>query len=224
VLALAGAALLLAATAVAQGVDVPVDRYREAAGFRELGTVRGRAFQERRKPTGPDLPLTGTAVVLLPRSEAWLFRLQAIKREARDSMNNYRAAAGVIRRSREAYEKRLLEAGAGDLSHGATVDGDGVFALEGVPAGDWILFASRSSFAPRTPATPPQGSRGRPTPFVPPDKLTGFHVVTYWLRELTVGAGGAEAVELTDRNIWFTGVVENREAPPPREQPHPMPR
>jgi hypothetical protein len=30
------------------------------------------------------------------------------------------------------------------------------------------------------------------------------------LRELTVTGGGSETVELADRNVWFTGVVEDR--------------
>ena len=55
-------------------------------------------------------------------------------------------------------------------------------------------------------------------PPLPPDKLAGYYVVTYWLRELTVVGGGVEAVELTDRNVWFTGVAESIQ--PPRLPDH----
>jgi hypothetical protein len=215
-LALAGLFVALAAVAGAQSVDAPIDRYREAAGVRETGAVRGRAFHERRKPSSPDLPLPGTAVALLPRSEAWLFRLQAIKRNARDSVDAFREAADLIRTSREAYEKSLLEAGAGDLPQAATVDAEGLFTLEDIPAGPWILLAFHSSYVNKATRRPAPGSvaprpGGRPFPFLIPDTLAGYYVVTYWLRELTVVTGSAEAIELTDRTLWFTGVSENRQ-------------
>lgn len=226
-LALAGLLVGLAAVAGAQGVDAPIERYREAAGFHEIGAVRGRAFHERRKPSAPDEPLAGTAVVLLPRSEAWLLRLQDIKRGARDSVDAYREAANLVRRSREAYEKSLLEAGAGDLPQAATVDGRGLFRLEEIPAGPWILLAYHQSYADKAKRSPPQApSRpgGRPYLFLVPDRLTGYYVVTYWLRELTVAAGSVDEIELTDRNAWFTGVSEDRQPPPLPNQPTSPPR
>ena len=220
------AALGLASVALAQGVDAPIERYRDAAAQHELGGVRGRAFQERRKPTGPDTPLTGTAVALLPRSEAWLLRLNAIKRGARDSLDVYRDAAPAVRRAREAYEKTLLQAGAGDLPQGATVDADGRFTLDGVPAGPWVLLAFRSAtYVSKTPqerSVAPGAWRqpAPPLPFILPEKLAGYYVVTYWLRELNVVGGVTEPVELTDRNVWFTGVAENIQAPRLPDQPY----
>jgi hypothetical protein len=217
-----GAVLALAATAVAQSsVDVPIERYREAVTVGEVGGIRGRAFQERRRPLGSDLPLTGTTVTLLPRSEAWLLRLQAIKRGARDSVDAYREAATIVRQSREAYDKNLLEAVAGDLSKAATVDSEGRFTLDGVPAGPWILFASRVAYVDKTQKERPGSARapGQSGLFLPPDRLAGYHIVTYWLRELTVVGGAVEAVELTDRNVWFTGVAEKREPPRLPDQP-----
>jgi len=225
-LVLAGAALGLASVALAQGVDAPLERYRDAAAQHELGGIRGRAFQERRKPTGPDTPLTGTSIALLPRSEAWLLRLSGIKRGARDSLETYRDAAPAVRRAREAYEKRLLEAGAGDLPQGATVDADGRFSLEGIPAGPWVLLAFRAStYVSKTPLerpVPPGQLRqpARPLPYLAPDKLAGYYVVTYWLRELNVAAGSVEPVELTDRNVWLSGVAENLQPPRLPDQPY----
>lgn len=224
-LVLVGVALGLASTALAQSVDAPIDRYRDAAAQHELGGIRGRAFQERRKPTGPDTPLIGTAVALLPRSETWLLRLNAIKRGSRDSLDIYRDAAPAVRRAREAYEKRLLEAGAGDLPQGATVDADGRFALEGIPAGPWVLLAFRSSTYVRKipqerPVAPDQWRERAPLPYLALDKLAGYFVVTYWLKELNVVGGGVEPVELTDRNVWFTGVAEDLQSPRLPDQPY----
>lgn len=226
-LVLASGALGCAVAAAAQGLDAPIERYREAVGFRELGSIHGRAFEERRRPSGPEAPLTGTALLLLPRSETWLFRLQAIKRGARDSMDTYRDAATAVRRAREGYEKALLEAGAGDLSQGVTVDGEGRFTLDGIPAGPWVILAFRSTYinkAPQVRPPPPPGAPQRetkpPLPFIPPDKLAGYSMVTYWLREVTVAAGAVETVELTDRNAWLTGPIESRLAPLLPDQPY----
>ena len=219
--ALAGAVLLSALTVGAESVDAPIERYREAAAEREIGAVKGRAFEERRRPTGPDLPLTGTSVRLLPRSVAWMVKLQGIKRGARDSIDAYRESATLVTKARELYEKRLLEAGAGDLAQAVTVAEDGTFTLEGVPAGPWVLLASRSTFVSKTShdRRGPAKSPHRPTPFPQPDKLMGYDVVTYWLREVTVVAGAVETVELTDRNAWMTGIAETRQPPPPPTQP-----
>jgi hypothetical protein len=224
---LAGAALGLASVAPAQGVvDAPIERYRDAAALRELGGIQGRAFQERRRPSAPDLPLTGVSVSLLPRSETLLLRLNAIKRGARDSLDTYREAAPAVRRAREAYEKALLEAGAGDLPLGATVDSEGRFTLDGVPAGPWVLLAVRSTYVSKTPEERPiaPGTPWRqpalPLPFLVPDKLAGYHVVTYWLRELAVAGGAVEPIELTDRNVWFTGVAESLQQPRLPDQPY----
>ena len=228
-LAVAGLLVALAAAAGAAGVDAPLERYREAVGVGELGTVRGQVFHERRKPSAPDLPLAGTAVALYPRSESWMFRLQAIKSSARDSVDAYRDAANLVRGSRETYEKSLLEAGAGDLPQAATAGPEGLFTLERIPAGPWILLAYYSNFVGKTTKVPQQGvgpprPGGRPFPFLVPDKLAGYYALTYWLRELTVTAGSVEALELTDRNAWLTGVSENRQPAPLPTQPRLPPR
>jgi hypothetical protein len=223
---LAIAALAFASVApAAPGVDAPIERYRDSAALHELGGVRGRAFQERRRPSLPDMPLTAVAVSLLPRSETWLVRLNAIKRGARDSVDAFRDSAPSVRRAREAYEKALLEAGAGDLPLGATVDGEGRFTLDGVPAGPWVLLASRSTYVSKTPLErpiPPGQYRtpAPPLPYLPPATLAGYYVVTYWLRELTVVGGGVEPVELTDRNVWLTGVAERIQPPRLPDQPY----
>jgi hypothetical protein len=40
--------------------------------------------------------------------------------------------------------------------------------------------------------------------------VTGYEAVQLWVRTVTVAPGGRESVELTDRNVWFSGVAENR--------------
>jgi len=227
---LLSALIALALAPLAWATDAPLDEYRRAEGRGDVVAVRGRAFEERRRPSAADLPLDGTAVSILPHSETWLLRLEGIKRGARDSMTAYREAATAVRRSREAYEKTLLEAGAGDLSQSVTVDKEGAFAFDNVPAGRWIVFASRSTYISKTPQqrTPAPGAPGRgplpQNPFLPFERLAGYHVLTYWVRALNVSPGTGDPVELTDRNIWFTGVIESREQPRLPDQPYNPPR
>jgi hypothetical protein len=218
---LSAAFWLLAAVVWGQGVDAPIEVYRGAAAGGEVGVVKGRAYEERRKPTGPDLPLTGVSIRLLPRSDDLVVKLQGIKRGARDSIDSYRESAALVTKARELYEKRLLEAGAGDLAQAVTAGDDGGFALEGIPAGPWVLLASRSTFVNKTSHTKrgPNQSPTKPTPFLPPETLKGYAVVTYWLQEVTVVAGAVETVELTDRNAWLTGITEDRTPAPARPQP-----
>lgn len=207
---LAGALVLLAAAvASSASTDVSVAPYVDAERRGAVGTVDGRAYAERRKPAGPDTPLTGATVVLLPRSEHFLARLEALKGGARDSPTAYRDAALSMRRAREDYERRLWEAGAADLVRAGMVDGDGGFRFDAVPAGRWLLFAMHG-----TPhdihddAHARARERGR---FTLGPRLRGYSSVLVWLRELEVPAAGTERLELTDRNPWFSGVVEDRE-------------
>ena len=80
------AAVLALVTAAAAGpLDVTLDRYAAARHTGALGAAEGRAYAELPRPRDPDRPLTGTAVTLLPRSDAFLARLDEIKRGARDS-------------------------------------------------------------------------------------------------------------------------------------------
>src|SRR5437867_2440309 len=118
------------------------------------------------------------------------------------------AAAGrALRLAREAYEKALWEAGAADFVRASVVDAAGGFRMEDLPAGAWLLIATRSVFTDR--ASPRIAKRERET-YAPALRLRGFNVVSVWVRALTVSAGRTEEVELLDRNVWFTGIEEER--------------
>lgn len=184
-------------------LDVDVARYRLPLG---PGAVVGRAWQERRRPDRPDPPLHDTVVTLVPWSEAFLRRLDELRARSRDSIGAYRDATGAMRREREAYERTLWEAGAADLVRATLVDGDGVFAFDDVPAGEWLLFGWRSVFVDLPSVR--VGRRDRST-FTGRERLDGYSTVTVWLRQISVGSGAREVVELTDRNAWFSGVLES---------------
>ena len=141
--ALAGV-LALWSVAAASVTDVRVDAYREAASAGAVGTVTGHAREERLKPGDVERPLLGTVVTLVPYSPALLARFEEIRTHARDSANAYRASGRAIRLAREAYEKALWEAGAPDFVRASVVDATGGFRMEDLPAGAWLLIATRS--------------------------------------------------------------------------------
>lgn len=204
---LAAAVVLLGSVVAAHGLDVDSTPYRTAAAAGAVGAVSGRAWEERRTPDAAEQPLAGTAVTLLPRSGVLLARLEEIRARARDAETLYRTSATAIRRAREAYEKDLWNAGAADLVRTTAVDGAGAFSVADLPAGEWMLIATRSVFVHR----PSAGSnpRERKT-YLPRLRLIGYNAVSVWLRELTVAAGETRVVELSDRNVWFTGIEEER--------------
>ena len=205
--ALAAAVVLLGSVVAAHGLDVDTAPYRKAAAAGALGAVSGRAWEERRTPDAAEQPLAGTAVTLLPRSGVLLARLEEIRARARDSETVYRTSATTIRRAREVYEKELWEAGAADLVRTTVVDAAGAFSVADLPAGEWMLIATRSVFVHRPSSR--SNPRERKT-YLPRLRLIGYNAVSVWLRELTVAAGETRVVELSDRNVWFTGIEEER--------------
>jgi hypothetical protein len=212
------------AEAARHGGDVDIPRYHEAAQARALGQVAGRVYAERRKPDGPDTPLTGTTLMALPRSATLLGALESIRLQSRESLDRYREAAPAVRREREAFERALLERGGGDLAQTVDVGADGTFTLPALPAGDWVLLAVHTEPGKNAPihtrtTRETGGSAAAADRFLPRSKLVGHHYVTFWLRELTVTPGEAATVSLTDRNAWLTGVVEDRETPVFRVSP-----
>ena len=185
-------------------LDLPVSAYVEASRTAARTTVVGKVSQGARKPDAPDEPLTGTVVMLLPYSDAVRARLDAIKQGARASADKFVTAAVDMRKARAAFEAALWERGAADLVLTTTVEADGTFRLEGVPAGRWLLYATHARFR-----TKEGASRiGRDGRFPQERRFEGFYNVTVWLRELRIEATPPEVIELTDRNVWFTGVAE----------------
>lgn len=201
------AILTLAGAAAAQGLDADLAAYRRAEAAGAVGTVSGRAYSERRTPGGVEQPLAGTVVVLLPRSTALVGRLEEIKTHARDSERAFGSAATALRQAREAYEQRLWELGVADFVRTTVVDARGAFSMAGLPAGAWLLIATRSVFEDRP--SPKTKSREREL-FVPRQRLVGYYAVSVWLRELTIAGGEWKTVDLSDRSVWFTGIVEDR--------------
>jgi hypothetical protein len=200
--------LLALLTAPALGaVDVDVKPYMEAERAGAAAPVRGRIYAERRKPSGPDRPLVGAVVVALPRSDALMARLQELRSGARDSSPAYRDAADLMQKAREAYEKQLWEAGGADLVRSATVDDEGRFDLGKLPEGRWILLARWDEFISAKTAKAPRKDRDM---YLNKPRLVGFKSRLVWVREVAVTSAPTADIELTDRNVWFTGVVEDR--------------
>jgi len=181
--------------------------YRAAASSGAFGAVAGRIYEERKRPETPDRPLAGAAVTVLPKSVEILRKLEEIKRVARNSEDEYRAAGPAILAVRRAYEKELWDSGAVDLVKATTVDAEGRFVVSDLPAGDWLVIATHNVKIDKHVSGAPPKQRGV---YTPRTVLTGYQQMTVWLREVTVANGRSENLELSDRGAWFSGVVEER--------------
>lgn len=191
----------------ADALDVPVAPYLQSLSARAVGVVEGRVYEHGRQPQAPEVPLPGASVVLVPRSETLGRALEDVKRHARDSARAYREAVTRMRRAKEAYERELSQAGAADLVRPLSVDAEGTFRAVDVPAGDWLVIASVADFvtAPNVRARSKERDKYQISP-----RVTGYEAVRLWMRAVTVTPGGRESVEFNDRNVWFSGVAENR--------------
>ena len=201
----AGAFLLSAVTA--SGMALDLDAYLEAARSGVAGEIAGRIYEERRRLDLPERPLPDTTVTLLPRPEGLTRRLDDVKRGARDSHDAFRAAVQRMVRAQQEHERAVRAAGGTGLVLTAHAGPDGSFTVPGVPAGAWVLIARQDTVVPKA------GNQ-----FTKKDKemyrvrpaLEAYRSVRLWIREITIAGGEVEAVELTDRNVWFSGVVEVR--------------
>lgn len=209
--------LLLLAVALAPSLDVRTEPYQEAATAGALGAVAGQAVAESLRQGASPQPVTDVAVMLVPRSEAFLGELERIRSRGRREMSAYRTSARAVTDARRVYERALWEAGAAELVRTATTDPEGRFSVEGLPAGAWLLLAQRAVFVPKNSGA--MSKRDREL-FDRRPQLTGYYAVTFWLREITIAPGQATDVTLTDRNLWMTGIAEERlDATPQGQRP-----
>jgi hypothetical protein len=183
-------------------IDVDLERYRQATGTASVVT---RAFQEGRRSSASDAPLADITLLLLPRSERLLARLTGVRAAARDSLARYRGAITELRSGQEEFIKALIEAGAETLIRRGRTDGSGTAVLVDVPPGVWMLLAWRSQLVDKPSSH--SGQREQRI-FTPPPAITGYREITIWLRELKLERDGREAIELTDRNVWWSGIEE----------------
>jgi hypothetical protein len=204
-------ALAVIAGASAAAVDVAVDRYQAAARAGAVGSLTGRAYAERRTPDGTDLPFAGAEVKAVPWSETLARRLHELREGARRSAPAYRDAATLMQTAQEGYERELGTAGAGDLIRSTVVSSTGRFDLGPLPEGRWMLVAMSEVHHGVTASR--SGHKDREL-YAPTPRLVGFKTRLLWLRDVAVAPRETTQLELTDRNIWFTGVVEERRVDP----------
>ncbi len=211
-----GAGATGAATPVGLVPDLPVGAYLDAARRGATGSVSGRVYEDRARLEQPEAPLASVELTLVPRSDALLARLAALRREVRDDPRRYPSSAEAIVRARREYEQALVTAGGSDLLRRAVSGPDGTFLVPEVPAGPWLLLAERTVYVERP--GPAQGRREAKV-FQKRPRLLGYDAVTLWVQDLTVRPGQVVSVELNDRNAWMTGIREKRAGgdglPPP---------
>jgi len=203
--------LLLGITSVASAGDVaalvaPLLAARERGS---LGSVDGRAYAEGR-PGGEATPYVSVSVLLLPRSAAFEAELEAIKTHSRDSPDAYIEAEPKVTAARLAFERTLIDTGAGQLILGGSSDGAGAFRFQRVPEGAWMLLAWRETPLAKRPPGPKRAEAER---YKTRSQVFGQTTVTLWWRPVTVRAGEEATVRLHDRNEWMTGLREDRRVP-----------
>jgi hypothetical protein len=202
-------AVLGASAAKASGGPLvpPLDPFHAAVRAGRLGQVVGRAYEESLTPGGPDQPLGGVQVALVPFSAGLQDELDRLKERARTSMAAYRAAVPSIQRALEAYMEAVRAAGGADLLRTGVADAGGTFRFDRVPVGRWMLVA-RQSLLPRrvSSARQRQGQPGRD--FVLGPAVTAHATVRIWRSLPDLSSEPATVVDLTDRNVWYTGVQE----------------
>ncbi len=185
----------------------PLEPYHAGARSGRVSQVVGRIYEERRTPGGPDQPVSGVQVTLVPFSESLLIELDKAKEHGRASMAAYRRAAPRIQEILEAYLKALRDAGGTDLMRVSVADATGEFRFGEVPAGRWMLVARHSPPVVRV-SKSRQGPVDPRGTFVSGPSITGSAIVHVWLALQDLSDERVVSVELTDRNLWYTGVVE----------------
>ena len=188
-------------------VVAPLLRAREAGA---LGEVRGQAWAEPTRQGGPPVPDSSVSVLLLPYSTALEAQLDAVKSSQRDSLRDFADAGSRVETARAGYESALRFAGGGELIRGEVTDQQGQVRLTGLPAGEWLLLGwKEAGHSTKRFRMPPRDARKFPD--VPTSM--DYTMMDYWRLRVTVRAGEASEVTLTDRNVWLTGLKEERRYP-----------
>ena len=199
--------ILSLSAAGALGAEAPkLEPHRAAVGRGETGVVDVRAYAERRKPEGPDIPVKEMVVALVPSSDALIAEIEQVRSSSRDSLDAYLTAALRIRRILEAYVKSLTEADGADLMRSGKARADGWLSFREVAAGQWLVLSGHETTAAVTPRKRKGGDKDR---FALSPRLVGYRWASLWVIPVTVTSGVGTTVELTDRNVWFTGVIED---------------
>jgi hypothetical protein len=220
-LLLAGALLAFAGAHAVAEVPRPavLEELRQKIFRGATGTIEGRVYLERARPDAPDRPLVGLGVLLVPRSEELLGHLEDLKRAARETERGFRDAAPGVHDAVEEYETELWRAGYPDAAPRTATDATGAFRID-VPSGAWLLVIERRVFVTvhnTRPEGPPTAlaldplarySTSQFQHFTPMARMSGFDAVSVWMRELDVEPRQTVALELHDRGVWLSGVVE----------------
>jgi hypothetical protein len=175
-----------------------------------LGSIGGRAYAEPRAGASEGMPYPSVSVLLLPRSADFEKELETIKSGSRDSVDAYVEAEPKLSAARLAFERAVIEAGAGLLLLGENSAEDGTFRFPRVPEGAWTLLAWRETPHAKRPVplkrTEAERYKNRPQVF-------GQTVVVLWWMPVTVKAGEEITVRLHDRNEWMTAIREDKRVP-----------
>lgn len=217
----AALALLLALLPLSAAGAPEIDSLVERLAAAETGRLWGRLLIEEESPEGPFTPLVGTRITLYPDLPELGAELETIRSAARRSAADYENAIQRVLATLAAHRARLEAAGGARLVLSRETDPRGFFAVDALPAGEWLVVAvhaapyravqARKPRAPKKPE-PVRGlggglSTGVPAPSFLPREKGEAKEVDLWVYRVRVPVRQAVGVTLTDRNRWLTGPV-----------------
>ncbi len=192
------------------------------------GLLWGRLAVEEESPDGPTTPLAGIEVALYPYVPSLAADLDRIRERARASGAEYDTAVARLQERLKAFEAQVAAlqprspsgapgqpsqstAGADSgLVRRRTTDAAGIFVIEDLPSGEWLLVALHVSpyrqpkEQPRSRSSPRKGREfggflNRPA--------TPAKEAEVWVSRVRVAPGDRSRALLTDRSRFMVGPV-----------------
>jgi hypothetical protein len=201
----------------ARAEDPAVELTRALQGLGPPGLLWGRLAVEEESPEGPTTPLAGVEVVAYPYIPSLAADLARIRESARGSGTEYESAVARLQERLKAFEAQVTTLGprpAPDPDHALvrrrTTDTSGIFVVEGLPSGEWLLVVVHL-----TPYSQGKDLHPRPSPIKKGVGDLGGGFLTrprtpakeaeVWVTRVRVAPGEGTRALLTDRSRFMVG-------------------
>jgi len=213
----------------ARAEDPAVELTRALQGLGPPGLLWGRLAVEEESPEGPTTPLAGVEVVAYPYIPSLAADLARIRESARGSGTEYESAVARLQERLKAFEVQVTTLGSrttpavqGEAARPAsdpdralvrrrTTDTSGIFVVENLPSGEWLLVVVH--------VTPYSQPRETPRPRGPFKKkgvgdlgggflsrpTTPAKEAEVWVTRVRVAPGERARTLFTDRSRFMVG-------------------
>jgi hypothetical protein len=193
------------------------------------GLLWGRLAVEEESPEGPTTPLVGVEVVLYPYVPSLTADLARIRESARGSGAEYESAVARLQERLKAFAAQVValgprtaQAAPGDAPRPApgadaglvrrrTTDAAGIFVVEDLPSGEWLLVALHlTPYSPKEPrnrssSLKKKGGGGGEFGGFLTRPSTPAREAEVWVTRVRVPPGDRARAMLTDRTRFMVG-------------------